>query len=265
MSVRQYVISDPPIIKFRQNINDTNGIPSVVWQQQMEKAYIKTYKVVHNDRPDRYYDRNYTKDFETQFRPLQLIEDYNPQYNDPEYGKDPYWDDDSYDRQSLRFRHDDYPPTDDEEDAEIPDTKLSRALIELWQTNTEALHQENAEEYLDQQTYEVSSRRNSLLKCSGNKRREPAYIPLSTNLGLKFKRRMLYFPMDFGKLTLDGLIDTGAHSSAIPGSRPQENSPTGTTIHGKRGSCSFIPNNGRKRRLRNSEKHRRIKIRSGRH
>ena len=27
---------------------------------------------------------------------------------------------------------------------------------------------------------------------------------------------MLYFPMDFGELTIDGLIDTGAHSSAIP-------------------------------------------------
>ena len=27
---------------------------------------------------------------------------------------------------------------------------------------------------------------------------------------------MLYFPMDFGELTFDGLIDTGAHSSAIP-------------------------------------------------
>ena len=27
---------------------------------------------------------------------------------------------------------------------------------------------------------------------------------------------MLYFPMDFGELTLDGLIDPGAHSSAIP-------------------------------------------------
>ena len=27
---------------------------------------------------------------------------------------------------------------------------------------------------------------------------------------------MLYFPMDFEELTIDGLIDTGAHSSAIP-------------------------------------------------
>ena len=27
---------------------------------------------------------------------------------------------------------------------------------------------------------------------------------------------MLYFPMDFGELTLDDLVDTGALSSAIP-------------------------------------------------
>ena len=119
----------------------------------------------------------------------------------------------------MQFRHDDHPPTDDEEDPEITDTKLSRALIELWQTNTEALHQENAVEYLDQQTHEVEQ---SLLDETGFlnvlviKEGELAYIPLSTNLGLKFKKRMLYFPMDFGELTLDGLIDTGAHSSAIP-------------------------------------------------
>ena len=45
---------------------------------------------------------------------------------------------------------------------------------------------------------------------------EPDYVPLTTNLGLKYKRRMLYFPMVFGELTLDGLVDTGALSSAIP-------------------------------------------------
>ena len=45
---------------------------------------------------------------------------------------------------------------------------------------------------------------------------EPNYVPRTTNLGLKYKIRMLYFPMDFGELTLDGLVDTGALSSAIP-------------------------------------------------
>ena len=44
---------------------------------------------------------------------------------------------------------------------------------------------------------------------------EPEYVPLTTNLGLKYRRRMLYFPMDIGELTLDGLVDTGALSSAI--------------------------------------------------
>ena len=42
------------------------------------------------------------------------------------------------------------------------------------------------------------------------------FLPLSTNLPLKNKRKMLYFPMDFGELNIDGLIDTGALSSAIP-------------------------------------------------
>ena len=41
------------------------------------------------------------------------------------------------------------------------------------------------------------------------------YLNFSTNLTLKKKRHMYYFPMDFGKLTLDGLIDTGAPTSAI--------------------------------------------------
>ena len=146
-----------------------------------------------------------------------MIEDYHPQYPDPEYGKDPYWDDELYDRQNLQFRRDDYPPTDDEDDPQIEDTKLSRALIEQWQPNSEALIEE-IEEPQHQEDYQGL---NSLLEETAflhilvEQQGQPPYVPLSTNLGLKIKRRMLYFPMDFGELTLDGLIDTGAHSSAI--------------------------------------------------
>ena len=42
------------------------------------------------------------------------------------------------------------------------------------------------------------------------------FLLLSTNLPLKNKRKMLYFPMNFGELNIDGLIETGALSSAIP-------------------------------------------------
>ena len=42
--------------------------------------------------------------------------------------------------------------------------------------------------------------------------RNLSYLPISTSLTLKRKRHMYYIPMDFEKLTLDGLIDTGAIS-----------------------------------------------------
>ena len=60
------------------------------------------------------------------------------------------------------------------------------------------------------------SRYSTLCEQTSHQNREPDYVPLTTNLGLKYKRRMLYFPMDFGELTLNGLVDTGALSSAIP-------------------------------------------------
>ena len=49
-----------------------------------------------------------------------------------------------------------------------------------------------------------------------SQRRENQHTPLSTNLGLNSKRWMLYIPMDFGELPLDGMVDTGAHSTVIP-------------------------------------------------
>ena len=43
-----------------------------------------------------------------------------------------------------------------------------------------------------------------------DKERNLSYLPISTSLTLKRKRHMYHMPMDFEKLTLDGLIDTGA-------------------------------------------------------
>ena len=48
-----------------------------------------------------------------------------------------------------------------------------------------------------------------------DKERNLSYLPISTSLTLKRKRHMYHMPMDFEKLTLDGLIDTGALTSAI--------------------------------------------------
>ena len=48
-----------------------------------------------------------------------------------------------------------------------------------------------------------------------DKERNLSYLPISTSVTLKRKRHMYYIAMDFEKLTFDGLIDTGALTSAI--------------------------------------------------
>ena len=248
MSIRQNVVSDPADIAYKQSQKDITGTPSTVWQQQMVEACTQFQYIIHSDHPYLYRRNIFTKDSETQFRPLQTVEGYNPQYYDPEYGKDPYWDDDIYDKYNLQFRNDDFPITDDEDDPDIVDTILSRALIEPWQPNFDAIKdQPHAEEtqatpgLLDETAF---------IHVLVTKEGEPAYIPLSTILGLKYKKRMLYFPMDFGELTIDGLIDTGAHQRNT-GSRPQENTPTGAPIHSPRGTCPDVSSYGRKRRIGN--------------
>ena len=50
------------------------------------------------------------------------------------------------------------------------------------------------------------SRRDSRLSEEG----EPDSFPLSTNFNINCKKRILYIPMFFGELTIDGLINTGA-------------------------------------------------------
>ena len=50
---------------------------------------------------------------------------------------------------------------------------------------------------------------------------EPDCIPLSSNINLKCKKRILNFKMNCGS-TIDGVIDPGALSSAIPEMNPRK-------------------------------------------
>ena len=204
------------------------GYPSVVWQQQMEKATIITYNNTHLlQKPIPVWDPDYTSAFTSRFRPIPLVDDYNPTYIDPDYGRDPYWDTELYNQDLLQFQYviddielynrsvHDNPP--------ITHNKKTRALIETWQMNDGTRHpvfpnplgtetSDKPEETIPQSLLDESQFQNILITREG----EPDCIPLSTSINLKCKKRMLYFPMDFGELTIDGLIDTGALSSAIP-------------------------------------------------
>ena len=204
------------------------GYPSVVWQQQMEKAIVITYNNTHLfQKPIPVWDPDYTTTFTTRFRPIPLIDDYNPTYIDPDYGRDPYWDIEIYNQDLLQFQYvlDDiaHYQTTIHENPPITHNKKTRALIENWQMNDGTNHpvfpnplgtetNEASTEPIPQSLLDEKQFQNILITKEG----EPDCIPLSTSINLKCKKRKLYFPMDFGELTIDGLIDTGALSSAIP-------------------------------------------------
>ena len=103
---------------------------------------------------------------------------------------------------NLHFRHDDYPPTDDEHDAVILDNKLSTALIELWQPNPEPTTLGETQGKQHEEEFQEGSSvidEKAFLHVVVASQGEPSYVHLSTNLGLKYKRRMLLFPMNFGE------------------------------------------------------------------
>ena len=227
VSVRQYIKSDPPTKNFHNYKQQLMGYPSVVWQQQMDKVII-TYNNTHLfPKPIPVWDPDYTTTFPTRFRPIPLIDDYNPTYIDPDYGRDPYWDTEIYNQDLLQFQYvlddiDHYNRTV-HENPPITHNKKTRALIENWQMNDGTNHPvfpnplgtenpENSSEPIPQSLLDEKQFQNVLITKDG----EPDCIHLSTNINLKSKKRMVYFPMDFGELTIDGLIDTGALSSAIP-------------------------------------------------
>ena len=121
------------------------GYPSVVWQQQMEKAIITTYNNTHSfQKPIPLWDPDYTNAFTTRFRHIPFIDDYNPTYIDPDYGRDPYWDIEIYNQDLLQFQYvlNDiaHYQTTVHENPPITHNKKTRALIENWQMNDGTTH-----------------------------------------------------------------------------------------------------------------------------
>ena len=179
--------------------------------------------IIHKIFPT--YEHDYTDNFDTQFRPLLEVVAYDAYFADPQYGFDPYWDEELYDQDKLEYRDTYNKPNDQIEcddlitDAHVSDA-LRNALIDLWTVNphlpdTSALpnfrpraqNQQRQTAVIDDQILpQLHVTPDGLTR----------FLPLSTTFPLKNKRKMLYFPMDFGELKIDGLIGTGALSSAIP-------------------------------------------------
>ena len=71
----------------------------------MEKAYIRRYnsmQIIHKTLPT--YEYDYTDNFDTHFRPLPEVVAYDPYFIGPQYGFDPYWDEDWYNQDKLEYK-----------------------------------------------------------------------------------------------------------------------------------------------------------------
>ena len=139
--MRQYVLSDPPILVYHSHQKSNTGVPSVVWQQQMEKTYFRRQNnmhMIHKTLPT--YEYDYTDNFDTQFKPLPEVVAYDTYFVDPQYGLDPYWNEEFYDQDKLEYKETFNTPSNQVEgddlitDAHVSDA-LRYALIDLLTVN----------------------------------------------------------------------------------------------------------------------------------
>ena len=139
--MRQYAISDTTTIVYHSHQTLNIGIPSIFWQQQIEKAYIRRHNNMHKIHKTLLtYKYDYTDNFETQFRPLPEVVAYDTYFVDPQYGLDLYWDEDLYDPDKLEYK-DTYNKLSNQiecddliTDAHVSDT-LRYAVIDLCTVN----------------------------------------------------------------------------------------------------------------------------------
>ena len=179
--------------------------------------------IIHKTLPTYKYD--YTDNFDTQFRPLPEVVAYDPYFVDPQYGLDPYWEEEMYNQDELEHKDTYNKPNDQIEcddlitDAHVSDA-LRYAVIDLWTVNPQLPDTSQLPNFRprpqnqQRQTAVIDDQILPQLQVTPDGLTR--FLPLSSNLPLKNKLKMLYFPMDFGELNIDGLIDTGALSSAIP-------------------------------------------------
>ena len=180
--------------------------------------------IIHKTLPT--YEYDYTDNFDTHFGPLPEVVAYDPYFVDPQYGFDPYWDEEIYDPDKLEYKNSYNKPNDQIDcddlitDAHVSDA-LRYAVIDLWTVNPQLPDTSplpNFRPRPQNQQRQIAVLDDQILpQLQVTPDGLTWFLPLSTNLPLKNKRKMLYFPMDFGELNIDGLIDTGALSGAIPG------------------------------------------------
>ena len=156
------------------------------------------------------------KQYKTQH--LLLVDDDYPYQHDPDYGFESA---SSTFSKKLRQRRHWNEACVLEKDTPL-NKVLANVIVDLWQHNINSFSQTSQDKPEDEfhengpQESLATEVEERFVNALIMRTREADYVPLTNNLGLNYKRRTLYFPMDSDYLNLDdGLVDTGALSSAI--------------------------------------------------
>ena len=193
--MRQYIISDPPTIVYYSHQTSNTGIPSVDWQQQIEKTYIRknnNMHIIHKIFPS--YEYDYTDNFDTQFRPIPEVVAYDAYFVDLQYGFDSYWDKELNEQDKLEYEDTYNKPNDQIEcddlitDAHVSDA-LRHALIVLWTVNPHLPDTSALPNFRPRHTAVIDDQ--SLPQLQVTPDGLTRFLPLSKNLPLKNKRKVL--------------------------------------------------------------------------
>ena len=98
---RCYIILGPPKTYYVTQEITCDGHSSIDWQQHMGRAKFIRYDKMHKHLAQN--QTHYTQDFDHTFRPLPQIAYLDKNYADPQYGLDPYWEDNIYDQEILDY------------------------------------------------------------------------------------------------------------------------------------------------------------------
>ena len=160
------------------------------------------------------------------FRRLPEKPEYEPQIIDPHYQRNPYWNDDLYDQKKLEYKHKfNTPPELFEDDEKIIDSnvsdKLGHSSIDLWTVNPQMPNTLPLPKFRPatnlRKCHKLVIDTEMIRKFQSIFGNNTNLLPLPANIQLKNKSLIFYFPMDFGELTIDGLIDSGALTSVVSG------------------------------------------------
>ena len=173
----------------------------------MENAYIRRYNNMHiNHKTLPTYEFDYTDNLDTHFRPLPEVVAYDPYFVDPQYGFEPYWDEEINDQDKLVYKDTYNKPIDQIEsddlitDAHVSDS-LRYAVIDLWTVNPQLPDTSPLPNFRPRprnQQRQIAVIDDQILpQLQVTPDGLTRFLPLSTNLPLKNKRKMLFFSNGF--------------------------------------------------------------------